>query len=402
MAGATLTTVNNILKEMYKGPVIEQLNNKVLITQRLETRSDVLVGKFAVVPLHTGRSGGKGARAEGGALPTAGSQGFLRATYDLKYLYGRGQITGPSIAKTKSDVGSFVRVLEEELTGLKNDLGKDTARQLYGDGTSAIVAALAAGSSTTVCVLASAAPLIQGQIYQNMVVDVGTLANPVLKYSAAVVSAITVATPSFTVSVAQSGTPANTDFVFVSGNALAGTLSNEVAGLRQVIPAGGSVDFGGISVSSNPIWDNIRKAGSALSQDLMMQCANAQLLAGGELSAIITTLGVQRQYFGLLQSQVRFADYSMLHGGFKSLDFQGIPVIADIDAPFGNMYFLDESSLFIFADGDWDFLQEDGNVLKYVPGFDAWEFVLARYMNLGANQRNNQVVLSGLPDTTGV
>jgi len=401
MAGATLTTVNNILKEMYKGPVIEQLNNKVLITQRLETRSDVLVGKYAVVPLHTGRSGGIGGRQEGGALPAAGSQAFLRAQYDLKYLYGRGQITGPSIAKTKSDVGSFVRILEEELTGLKNDLGKDLARQLYGDGTGAIVAALAAGSSTTICVLAKPDPLIQGQIYVNMVVDVGTLANPVLKYSGLTVSAVTPATPSFTVSVAGSGTPANTDFVFRSGNALAASVSNEVSGLRQVVPTA-ATDFGGIVVASNTIWDNIRKTGSALSQDLMMQCANSQLLAGGELSAIITSLGIQRQYFGLLQSQVRFADYSMLHGGFKSLDFQGIPVIADIDAPFGNMYFLDESSLFIFADGEWDYLQEDGNVLKYVPGFDAWEFVLARYMNLGANQRNNQVVLSGLPDATGV
>lgn len=401
MAGATLTTVNNILKEMYKGPVIEQLNNKVLITQRLETRSDVLVGKFAVVPLHTGRSGGIGGRQEGGALPTAGNQAFLRAQYDLKYLYGRGQITGPSIAKTKSDVGSFVRILEEELTGLKNDLGKDLARQLYGDGTAAIVAALAAGSSTTVAVLAKPDPIIQGQLYVNMVIDVGTLAAPTLKYAGAIISAVTVATPSVTVSIAQGGTPANTDFIFRAGNALATSVSNEVSGLRQVIPTA-ATDFGGIVVASNTIWDNIRKTGAALSQDLMMQCANSQLLAGGELSAIITSLGIQRQYFGLLQSQVRFADYSMLHGGFKSLDFQGVPVIADIDAPFGNMYFLDESSLFIFADGEWDYLQEDGNVLKYVPGFDAWEFVLARYMNLGANQRNNQVVLSGLPDATGV
>ena len=61
MAGGTLTTVDNILKEYYLGPVQEQLNNEVLLVQRLEARSEDLVGRVAIVPLHTGRSGGIGA-----------------------------------------------------------------------------------------------------------------------------------------------------------------------------------------------------------------------------------------------------------------------------------------------------------------------------------------------------
>ena len=105
MAGGTLTTVDAILKEYYLGPVQEQLNNEVLLLSRLEARSEDLVGKAAFVPLHTNRSAGIGAVAESATLPTAGNQSYARAEYDLKYLYGRIQVTGPSMAKTKSDAG---------------------------------------------------------------------------------------------------------------------------------------------------------------------------------------------------------------------------------------------------------------------------------------------------------
>jgi hypothetical protein len=102
MAGATLTTLSDILKEYYLGPVAEQLNNEVLLLSRIDSRSEDLVGKRAYVPLHVSRSGGIGARGEAGTLPTAGNQDYDKAVYDLKYLYGRVQVTGPSMAKTKN------------------------------------------------------------------------------------------------------------------------------------------------------------------------------------------------------------------------------------------------------------------------------------------------------------
>ncbi len=80
---ADLASIDKILKEYYLGPVQEQLNNEVLLLSRLEARSEDLVGKAAFVPLHAGRSSGIGAVAESGTLPTAGSQTYARAEYDL-------------------------------------------------------------------------------------------------------------------------------------------------------------------------------------------------------------------------------------------------------------------------------------------------------------------------------
>ncbi|HEY6018902.1 MAG TPA: hypothetical protein VIY48_03135, partial [Candidatus Paceibacterota bacterium] len=79
--GAAIATLGAILKDLYLPPVQEQLNNEILLIQRLENRAQELVGNQAVVPLHKNRSGGIGSRAENAALPAAGSQGYAKATY---------------------------------------------------------------------------------------------------------------------------------------------------------------------------------------------------------------------------------------------------------------------------------------------------------------------------------
>ena len=70
--------------------------------------------------------------------------------------------------------------------------------------------------------------------------------------------------------------------------------------------------------------------------------------------------------------------------------------MGDIDAPFGNMYFLDESALKVFSDQDWHFLDADGLTLRQKADYDAFEAIMVRYMNLGATRRNSHMVLSGI------
>jgi len=81
--GATLTSLDKLLKEWYLPPVIESLNNDVLLLARLDVNNEQLQGRRAVVPIHTTRAAGVGARAEGAPLPDAGSQVYANAYYDL-------------------------------------------------------------------------------------------------------------------------------------------------------------------------------------------------------------------------------------------------------------------------------------------------------------------------------
>src|SRR5688500_16169570 len=121
-ATATIATLAAILKDIFLPPVVEQLNNDVLFMQRLETRDQEIYGNQAITPLHVFRSGRIGSRGENEQLPQSGAQGYDKAVWDLKYHYGGVRITGPAMAKTASEAGSFLRGLQGELDGIRNDL----------------------------------------------------------------------------------------------------------------------------------------------------------------------------------------------------------------------------------------------------------------------------------------
>ena len=402
---ANLTTLSDILKEYYLGPVAEQLNNEVLLLSRLEAKSEDLVGKRAYVPLHHGRSAGVGARAESVPLPAAGKQDYEKAVYDLKYLYGRVEVTGPSMAKTKNEAGAFLQALKSELDGIRNDLKKDLARQVYGAGTAAIAVG-SAGSTTTLTVPVEV--IRKGQVYPGMLVDIFdvTASTSVATYTSVEVSAVNISTGVVTFGETLAATLAVNDYIVragvtvktaAEGNTYA--LSDEVDGLQRIV-ADSATALGGITpTGANTWWDNQRVAVSAaLSLEQIQKGLNLARIAGGMPTSIITSLGIQREFYDLLDSQVQYINPESLNyaAGFKALSYNGMPVIADIDAPYGKMYILDESTIKVFSDQDWHFLDADGQTLRQVAGHDKFEAVMARYMNLGATRRNNHVVLTGI------
>ena len=118
---------------------------------------------------------------------------------------------------------------------------------------------------------------------------------------------------------------------------------------------------------------------------------------------MITTLGVQRELYLTLEDQVQYIDPASLNyaAGFRTLSYAGMPIISDIDAPYGKMYVLDESTLKVFSDQDWHFLDADGQTLRQRADHDAFEAIMARYINLGATKRSNQAVLYGITVDTG-
>jgi len=399
---ASLTTMNAALKEYWENALAYQLNDKTLLLNRLDATNEDLYGEYALIPVHNGRNVGVSARAEYGTLATAGNQGLAQAQYNLKYLYGSGQVSGPGIERTSGGLsGSVVSMLDLEMNRLMDDVRVDCSRQLYGTGDGIVTTCGASGPSTTVTLSGTGfnEALRKGQLTVGMVIDIGTLANPVSITSAATISAINFTTPSIT--IGASVTVTNAAFIFRSGNSLVSSVTNEINGLQNLATDSvGAATFGNINAATagNEYWDNIRinQAGN-LTLDAFTQAFNkVNGIAGGQVSAVITSYGIQRAFYNLLQSQVRYVDPMKLQSGFQVLEYFGLPIIADKDAPYGKVYFLDERWLRIYANRDWHWLEEDGRVLKWTANQDAWQFVLARYMQLGAARRNTTAVMYGV------
>jgi len=72
-----------------------------------------------------------------------------------------------------------------------------------------------------------------------------------------------------------------------------------------------------------------------------------------------------------------------------------LPIIPDKNAPTGKIFVVDESKLKFYRmsdnsgeDNGLFWLEEDGNMLKYVSGYDAYEAILCLYSNMGTTMRN--------------
>ena len=151
MAGVTLTTLSNILKQDYQGPIREQLNQSNVLTSVLkkDVSRTAFRGKEAIIPVHTGRNVGRAFADEGSTLPAAGNQAFAQATYNMTYLYGRIQLTGQTIAASSQDKGSFARALDTEMRGLQKDLSQTVNRCLWSDGSGRLTDVTSVGVGAT-------------------------------------------------------------------------------------------------------------------------------------------------------------------------------------------------------------------------------------------------------------
>ena len=138
---ATQTTLQNILKEFYIGPVQDQLNNEMMVLELMEKTTVDWNGRVAIIPVHTARNTGVQYLDEVGtvggqtALPAAGSQGYLRLQVNARFQYGTFQITGPATAAAaKGGVGSFVGWMDAEMKRLVTDFRNASDRTCVSGG----------------------------------------------------------------------------------------------------------------------------------------------------------------------------------------------------------------------------------------------------------------------------
>lgn len=133
-SAAMLATYDEALKYTYLPAIQEYLNNDTILAKYIAVNEKDVSGKLAYIENHYGRSTGIGARADGGALPSADYQKFKKSEVPMKYNYGRVTFTGPTIKATRDERGAYAKVVETEIEGIVKDFMKDNNRQLWGCG----------------------------------------------------------------------------------------------------------------------------------------------------------------------------------------------------------------------------------------------------------------------------
>jgi hypothetical protein len=395
--GQTLTTLAPLLKEVYETGLTEQLNNDTKAYNRIKSNSKASAkwgGKYVNFPIHVARNSGIGSRNENEALPTAGYQDTREAMIPMKYHYAAVELTGQAIELADKDYQTFAATLDLEVSSIKKDVSKERNRMFFGNGSGA--RGVSAGGPTGQTLTLSDAR----QIDLNGVYDIMIGSTAVVRQTAVVVTNIDYVTKVVTFTGTLTGT--------IAGDILVrtGSYGREWTGLGAILSD--TTVLHQIDPATVPVWKAEMKTGAgAISELMMIRMADRIYTNGGKTSVIWTTLGVQRAYFSLLQSQKRFVNTTKFEGGFSGVAFQSasqgdIPMIPDIDAPAGTAAYVDEKSITLYNAEGYKFMDRSGSMWQQkrtaAGKFDVWEATLKEYSEMGTNRRNTHGMITGITE----
>jgi hypothetical protein len=364
MSTQTVSTADAILKDLYVGPIVEQMNYKTYLLDQIERDSNHIdhTGRRAIVPVHSGRNRGRGSRGDGGTLPTAGVQSWADAIVPIRYHYTSIEVTDGAIEASTSNEGAFVNVLDAETKGAAQDLRKDINRQVFGTGDGVLATVTVTATTQATITLDSVQYVAVGDPVDVLITSTGVAAagggtgNSVTARSGGTTKTITLAT-SVTVDLTHS--------VYV-----AGSRATEMDGLRNIAASGRTLHSINSATAGNEYWNGqVRNVGSSAAATAVAGETSFELLADdvgltgqGEVEVFLTTRGIKRRLADTYQSQKRFNDANAVnvHGGYSAIMVNEIPVVADDDCPRTWAFGLDKSAFRWFQQASPGWMEKGG------------------------------------------
>lgn len=289
------------------------------------------------------------------------------------------------IAASQSDIGSFVRAAAYELEMGYKDLKSDVNRQLSWDGTGTLALVNANTTASTTLVIKgreSTEPALK-------FVDVD-LEFDVVRSSAVIASRITVLAVSGAPNDSTATLTLSQSVTLQAGDALvrSGSFGNEIQGLLTALTDGTSTIYGvdrSLYGSYRP--NEIDCNGSQLSLDLMQRAYNEALRRGnGSIQAVYCDFDSMRYYSKLLIADKRYVNTQTGDGSFGNkkefnMDFMGVPLISDKDAP-TRLMFLAPDVLKNYVLKEMAFADEQGTMYIAQTSQDAYEVRIRYFTNL--------------------
>lgn len=381
----TLNNAENALKTIYLGAVTELLNAKAnpLLSRIEQTATDVW-GKEVRTAARVGINGGIGAGDESGLLPSAYGSNYIQFVSTLKNLYGQIEISDKAIRASADGRGAFTDLLNSELESLLSASKFNLGRMLYGDG-SGKLAQINSSLTGNAYAVDDTRNLIEG-----MVVDVYDTD------SALVVSGLRIA---FVDRDASSVIFTDTKNASIEGCDMfvQGSKDREITGLGAIFDK--TKPLYGLERSAYPFLAPYEKAVNGGIDEVLIQKAIDRLEynANSCVDFIAVSADVKYAYQEYLKQYKRNVDVMELAGGYKTLSYNGIPLVYDRFIESGSMYLLDTTAFKLHQLCDWRYLEnENGKILRQTQGKPTYTATLVKYCDLICQRPNGQAKLTGI------
>lgn len=366
------------------------------------------VGNEFRIPFKTKRNQAVGFRSEHETLPAPGASGYTYLTEPMRYAYALFNITGQLMRAADSNEGAFASAFKTEMEDTVLASKLDHNRAAFGDGVG-IIATVRTNQGAPAALLDVNSTI---NLRGGEVVDIVTVATGVIAAGNAALTVLSVDRTNRQITLSPAtGTIATTSMGLVraSSDSTASVPNNswnkEILGLSAIIAASGTLH--GVSPTVVPFWKSYVDAGGGAISDNKLRLAKDETgfesgvdVDSGVEFVLLTTRGIRRNYAATLTGVKQFTDEKSvrLHGGFTAVMFDENPIYIDDSTPIGTVFGISVKDLFWAEMSDWDWMDEDGKVLKWENRKDRYTAVLFKYTQLGTTARNRHFKLTGITD----
>lgn len=399
---AIATEIGNLIKIHYGPQLINVLNEKTYLWSLLEDGTDMFQGSHWEVPVRTNLPQSVGPRASRGTLPLPGASNEATSQIRARAHYGSFDITGPDIARARSNKDAFVVSLTDRMKSIMDSYKKDMNCQSFLSGTG-IYATVTSLPGTTTDVVVDQVKYLMKNRYIDIWDDSASAVLEAAATNARIVSDINPATLTISMNVARPGGIAVGDSLIPeTGVAAAGTaVGMFLNGLAAIVDDGTNVTtFQNISRTTERMWRAHVFGNSGTARPLTLGLLQTlfdvpRASSGKDITMLLAAPNGRKKYLDLLVNQKRFMTQKM-DGGYSVLEYNGKEFYIDDECQDGTIYGLCRDDIRRYAIRTPEFDDTDGNVLKWTSRKDVFEGFIAGYMNLGAKQCNSHGKITDL------
>ena len=423
---------DHILNDLFLPAVADTVITPNTLLERLPRDRERVEGKNVVFPIHIGRNIGVNAIAAGGDLPDPGQQDYDNYSFPVRHVYGRVKFDGITADASKTQMAAWLKAIESEVRGLGIDMSRYKQRSCHLDGSGILGETETWAGALTIVPLQLAShwpestlaqcPELNAAKYLRVGMRIAFVSSTAVGQSVGdlgdirTITAVDRTLGSETITIASSthggGATGNDWFIVPISNNDAGAVIGDSA--YNVDPMGimGIVDDGNpnpgnlqnidATVAANE-WHRATvqtaAADRALTLALMDEAFTTAMETGDAApTALMTSFGITRRYAALLLADRRYVGTTEYDGGYKALDYNGAPVIADRDSLNNRIYFLHEPDLRIYVLSDPQWMNKDGSIYHRIENKDAYQATLYCRETMGTDVRDKHVLLAAISE----
>ncbi len=388
----TIQNADAALKDYYLDAVSAQLNDGISpFFTAIEKSANSVNGKDVKIAVVRGFSGNVMAGAEDGDLPDPYKNRYINLTVPLKNIYGTIEISDKALRASRETSGAFVNLLNAEMDGLIASAKQNFQRMLFGDGTGKLftISSKISGTEYEVSNVKDYYVGMQVDIY-NMLGSISTSGNGVYIESINKEAG----TVTFNISITESITMGA---VYVHGS-----KDGELTGLGAIFDAD---TLYGYDKADEPYFAPYKcDAGNELTETALSDVLDyMEEVYNSRINVILCSYKTRKKIAALIDANRRVVNTIDARTGYGAVTVNDIPVYADKYCPDDRILFLNTDDFSLNQLCDWEWLEdEDGKILKQVPGKAAYSATLVKYAELICTKPCGQAMLYNFdPETTG-